>query len=166
MNAKLRALLPELTKFGVVGGAGFATDVLLFLLLRQQAGIGSIPAKVISLAASILVAYLGNRWWTYRDRVGGRADGRIGRETLLFVTVNIGGALIQLACLGISRSVLGFTSATADLVSGSLVGMALATMFRFWGTRTLVFPETEALPRAEAFPETEAPADTEAAALR
>ncbi|MFC5719838.1 GtrA family protein [Streptomyces gamaensis] len=140
VRGRLGGLLPELLKFGVVGGIGYATDVLLFLLLRERMGVDAIAAKVISLAASIVVAYLGNRWWTYQDRAGAADRGRIGRETLLFLVVNIGGALIQLACLGFSRFVLGFHSTRADLVAGSLVGMALATLFRFWGTRTLVFP--------------------------
>ncbi|MFD0069414.1 GtrA family protein, partial [Streptomyces sp. NPDC127574] len=34
---------------------------------------------------------------------------------------------------------LGFTSRRADTVSGAGIGMAIATVLRFWGTRTLVF---------------------------
>ena len=53
--------------------------------------------------------------------------------------MNLAGALVQLACLGISHYGLGLTSPRADMVSGAGIGMALATCLRFWGTRRLVF---------------------------
>jgi putative flippase GtrA len=140
--AKVRALLPELLKFGVIGGLGYLTDVVLFLVLRQ--GLGAIGAKVVSLTASTAVAYLGNKYWTYRERTNTGSAQSVRRETTLFIAVNVAGALIQLACLGVSHYLLDLTSPTADLVSGSVVGMALATLARFWGTRTLVFRSAEA----------------------
>jgi putative flippase GtrA len=61
------------------------------------------------------------------------------RQAAVFLAVNLAGALVQLACLGISHYVLGLTSRHADVVSGAGVGMVLATCLRFWGTRRLVF---------------------------
>jgi hypothetical protein len=57
----------------------------------------------------------------------------------VFFAVNIAGALIQLLCLACSHYVLGFTAPRDDVVSGAGIGMLLATVLRFWGTRTLVF---------------------------
>ncbi|MFK8848683.1 GtrA family protein [Streptomyces sp. Ac-502] len=68
------------------------------------------------------------------------------RRYAVFLAVNLAGALVQLACLGISHHALGLTSATADTVAGAGVGMALATCLRFWGTRTLVFRHAGDIP--------------------
>jgi putative flippase GtrA len=61
------------------------------------------------------------------------------RRYALFLAVNLAGALVQLLCIAVTHYGLGLTSAQADTVSGAGVGMALATVLRFWGTRTLVF---------------------------
>jgi putative flippase GtrA len=87
----------------------------------------------VSFLAGCTVAYLGNAFGTYRGRRSG------WREYAVFFGVNIAGALVQLLCLAVSHYGFGLTSARADTVSGSVVGMAIATCLRFWGTRTLVF---------------------------
>jgi len=46
---------------------------------------------------------------------------------------------LQVGCLVVSRELLGLRSAWADNVSANVVGMALATAFRFWTFRTFVF---------------------------
>ncbi|MFF2075684.1 GtrA family protein [Kitasatospora sp. NPDC058162] len=139
---QLRSALPELLKFGVIGGLGYATDVVLFVLLRDP--LGPVLGKVVSLSASTAVAFVGNKYWTFRERRAGAPTGGTGRETALFLVVNLVGALVQLGCLGFSHYLLKLTSPTADLVSSSVIGMALATALRFWGTRTLVFREARA----------------------
>jgi hypothetical protein len=40
----------------------------------------------------------------------------------------------------ISHDVLGWTSPLADNLSANVVGMGLATAFRFWTFRSFVFP--------------------------
>jgi len=64
---------------------------------------------------------------------------RGARPYALFFAVNLAGAAVQLLCLAVSHYGLGYTSQRADTVSGAVVGMALATVVRFWGTRTWVF---------------------------
>ena len=44
-----------------------------------------------------------------------------------------------MGCLGFSHYVLGLTSKLADNISANGVGLVLATLFRFWGYKTLVF---------------------------
>jgi putative flippase GtrA len=61
------------------------------------------------------------------------------RRYALFFAVNLAGAAVQLLTLAVTHYGFGLTSAYADTVSGAGVGMALATVLRFWGTRTLVF---------------------------
>jgi putative flippase GtrA len=94
------------------------------------------------VAVATVVAWLGNRYWTFRHRR--RATMR--HEFMLFVVMNIGGLLIAVGCLGFSHYVLGLTSALADNISGNAVGLALGTVFRFWAYRQFVFTETRVLP--------------------
>jgi len=132
----MRRLGAEFARFGTVGALGFGVDTVLFNLLRTFGGLGPVPAKCGSVAAATLVAFAGNRQWTYRgDRHGRRA----GRQFLLFCLVSGLGGTIQIVAVWISHDLLGFTSLLADNIAGGVVGMAVATVFRFWGYRTLVF---------------------------
>jgi putative flippase GtrA len=147
LTARLRGTLDllyrEMLKFGVVGLLAFVVDAGVFNLLVYGQGDSSplhhkpLTAKVISVSLSIVVAWLGNRFWTFRHR-----DRRpIHHELLSFLAVNGVGMLIALACLGISRYVLGFESKLADNVSGTIIGTALGTLFRWWAYRKFIFLE-------------------------
>ncbi|MFE9772548.1 GtrA family protein [Streptomyces sp. NPDC005931] len=124
----------ELVSFAVVGLLAYAVDLALFLWLRGPVGTGPLSAKALSFVAGCSVAYAGHRFATYRHtRVRGV------RPYAVFLAVNLGGAAVQLLCLAVSHYGLGLTSRRADIVSGAVIGMALGTALRFWGTRTLVF---------------------------
>ncbi len=122
-------------RFGIVGLAAYGTDVAVFNVLLLGAGWQSVPSKVVSSAVAIAVAFAGSRWWTWRHR---RTD-HIGREYAMFVLLSVVAAGIQVLCLLFSREALGFRSAIADNISANVIGMAVATAFRFWSFRTLVF---------------------------
>ncbi|WP_367321220.1 GtrA family protein [Streptomyces sp. HUAS ZL42] len=124
----------ELLGFATVGLLAYAADLALFTYLRGPAGLGPLTAKVLSFVAGCSVAYAGNALGTYR---GTKPRGL--RPYAVFFAVNVAGALVQLLCLAVSHYGLGLTSRRADTVSGAGIGMALATVLRFWGTRTLVF---------------------------
>ncbi|WP_078969262.1 GtrA family protein [Streptomyces cyaneogriseus] len=129
----------ELAGFAAVGLAAYAADLGLFTYLRGPAGLDPLTAKALSFVAGCSVAYAGNALGTYRHtRVRGL------RPYALFVAVNLAGAAVQLLCLAVSHHGLGFTSQRADTVSGAGIGMVLATLLRFWGTRTLVFGDGRA----------------------
>jgi putative flippase GtrA len=130
-------MLPEITKFGVVGGIGYASDVLLFNVLRAGAGTGALSAKAVSLTVATTVAFVGNRYWTYRERT--TSEDRTRVQYAAFLGCSVLGMLIQLCCLWFSHYVLGLTSLLADNIAGNVVGMAAATVFRFWSYRTWVF---------------------------
>ncbi|GAA2398143.1 GtrA family protein [Streptomyces coeruleofuscus] len=124
----------ELLGFATVGLLAYAVDLALFTCLRGPAGLGPLTAKALSFVAACSVAYAGNALGTYRTS---RARGL--RPYAAFFLVNLAGAAVQLLCLAVSHYGLGFTSQRADTVSGAVIGMALATILRFWGTRTWVF---------------------------
>ncbi|WP_240926303.1 GtrA family protein [Streptomyces sp. JB150] len=137
LRARLRLRLDprEVLSFAAVGLLAYATDLALFTWLRGPLDLDPLTAKALSFVAGCTVAYAGNALGTYRDR----ASGTPWRRYALFFAVNAAGALVQLLCLAVSHYGLGYTSQRADTVSGAGVGMALATLLRFWGTRTWVF---------------------------
>ena len=141
MRHSVDVVYREMLKFGAVGALAFLVDIGVFNLLRLggHAGLDDKPltAKTISVFVATVVAWLGNRYWTFRHRR--RASAR--REFLLFAAMNVGGLAIALACLGFSHYALQLTSALADNIAGNGVGLGLGTLFRFWAYRRLVFTE-------------------------
>jgi putative flippase GtrA len=137
-------LAREAAKFGIVGGVAFVTDFGVFNLLRYAGadGVGVLHAKpltanVISTVLSILVAWLGNRYWTFRHRRRASAP----RELVLFFVMNGVGLLISLVCLAFTYYVLDLRGPVASNVSAKIVGVALGTLFRWWAYRRFVFVE-------------------------
>ena len=125
----------ELGRFALVGVAAYGTDVAVVNVLRAV-GTAPLGAKVVSSVLAIAVAFAGSRWWTWPDRSG---SGIVG-QSALFVFFSVLAAGLQLLCLVVSRELLGLRDAVSDNVSANVVGMALATAFRFWAFRTYVFP--------------------------
>jgi putative flippase GtrA len=126
----------ELLRFALTGGTAYLADVVVFNVLLLGADMAPTWSKVISSVVAIAVAFAGSRWFTWRER---RSD-RVGREYALFVLFSVLAAGIQYLCLVLTHHGLGWTSALADNLSANVVGMALATAFRFWTFRTYVFP--------------------------
>jgi len=127
--------------FLVIGGLGFVVDAATYNALVFWGGEGPLSdlplvAKVVAIAVASVVTYFGSHFWTFRDR---RAP-MSGRSVAAFVTVNVLAILLQLACLGFSRYVLGLDGPVADNVSGTLVGQVLATGFRYVAYGRWVFP--------------------------
>lgn len=128
----------EVAKFGVVGGIAFVIDtgIYLWLLSGSMAGHPT-KAKIIAAAVATLFSWLANRYWTFRHR----RQSNMVREVILFIIMNGIGMGIAAACVYISHWVLGFESTTADFISGSVVGLILGTIFRFFAYRFWVFTE-------------------------
>lgn len=131
----------EMVKFGAVGAFAFVVDIAVFNLLRFGLGDGGplehkpLTAKVLSTVCATLVAWLGNRLWTFRHR----RRTAVHHELALFVLFNAIGMGIAVACLGVSHYVLDLRSPLADNISANVVGLVLGTLFRFWSYRTFVF---------------------------
>jgi putative flippase GtrA len=141
----------EAIKFGAVGAVAFVTDVGLFNLLCTPLWPGNDPApltghqklaKVVSASVATLVAWLGNRYWTFRHR----RQAAPHRELAQFAFMNVVGMLIAVGCLAVSHDLLHLTSTLADNLSGNVVGIGLGTLFRFWAYRRFVFTAGSLLP--------------------
>ncbi|WP_344384497.1 GtrA family protein [Asanoa iriomotensis] len=149
-------LVKEFGKFGTVGGVAFAVDLLIFNLLISGDGTPVLLAKTISTVIAATLAFVGNRFWTWRHR----ERSGLRREYLLYFFFNAVGLGIGLACLGISHYVLGnfwpqvFQTTLADNISGQLIGTAVGTLFRFWSYRRFVFIDAAAAPRTPSAPAT------------
>lgn len=145
-RAALVARVLELIRFGSVGAVAFVVDTGLFNLLMygpgQVLGHKPLTAKVISVAVATVVSWIGNRYWTF---AASRTDNR-RREFVGFVLVNVGGMLIAVACLGVSRYVLGLTSPLADNIAANVVGLVLGMVFRYLAYRSFVFTKVTGVP--------------------
>lgn len=134
-----RLLVAELAKFGVVGAVAYVVDVGLFNLLRFGPGelLGDKPltAKIIAATVATIVAWVGNRQWTFADR---RTESKV-REFATYAVVNIVGMGVAVATLWVSHYVLGFTTALADNIAANVVGVGLGTIVRYVGYKLLVF---------------------------
>ncbi|MBD8610683.1 GtrA family protein [Frigoribacterium sp. CFBP 13729] len=136
VSVRVASRLRELATFGLVGGIAFVVDVGVYNLLRVTLlDDKPIGAKVISVIVATAVAWLGNRYLTFRaDR--GRA---VLREAVVFGLVNVGGLAIASLCLFVSHYVLGHTSQLADNIAANGVGLVLGTAFRYVAYRWFVF---------------------------
>jgi putative flippase GtrA len=152
-------LVREMLKFGMVGAVAFVIDLGGYNLLvfgphlLGMLGEGNtqgilydkpLTARVISASAATLVAWLGNRLWTFRHRRHRQAS----HELALFVFFNVVAMVISVACLGFSRYVLGLDSQLSDNLT-NIVGIAIGTLFRFWSYRKFVFAGDVLVERAD-----------------
>lgn len=144
--SKWRSLFVEVFRFLMVGGAGYIVDVgLSNLLVYGFFGIpaampGSpVKAKIISTVVSVIVAWLGNKLWTYGDR----ETGSNVRGFVLFVIVNAIGMVITVIPLGVTWYMLNLRDPLSYNISTNIIGIALAMVFRFYAYRTWVFKESE-----------------------
>jgi len=136
---RFQHILHELGKFGVVGAIAYLVDTGIYTLLLLL-GMETLFAKVIATAIAASLAFLGNRFWTWRHR----PRSSLTKEYLLYFGLNAAGLGIQLGVLGITHYGLGsvwpiFTTVLADLIFGQILGNAIATVFRFWAYRRFVF---------------------------
>ncbi len=130
-------------KFGVVGLIGYAIDFGVSNLLWSGAlGDGwwetPLGGKFISVTISTLATWFGNRYWTFREH---RRKNFL-LELAEFSLIAVIGLGISLACLWVSHYLLGLTSIVADNISGNVIGLVLATAFRFLLYRYWVFAPT------------------------
>lgn len=136
-------LIREMSKFATVGSIAFLIDFALFNFMTTARGLEPVTAKTIATVIAASVAFVGNRFWTWRHRERSNPV----REYALFFFFNGVGLGIAVACLAISRYGLGsiwpgvFQTTLADNIASFIVGTGLGTLFRFWSYRRFVFVE-------------------------
>jgi putative flippase GtrA len=132
---RFRVLIHEFAKFGVIGVGGLVITNGGYDLLHNHGGMGPVTATTIATIVATIVAYVGNRYWSFRHRE--RAG--VARETVVFFLLNGIGLLIQDAAVWFNYYVVGLGhNKVAEFVALN-VGIAAATVFRFWSYRKWVW---------------------------
>ncbi len=143
MSSRWRHLLGEVGRFLAVGGVATVVAFVIFNLLVHGFSSDSmalldhrpILAYVVANTIGMLISYSGSRRYAFRDRPPRHADG--GR-TAYFV-INAGTMAIPIACLSVSRDLLGLDDPLSDNIAANVIGLVLGLAARFYLFRTFVF---------------------------
>ncbi|WP_411082518.1 GtrA family protein [Streptomyces sp. cmx-18-6] len=158
LRTRLDLLAREVAKFGVVGALGLLVNMGAFNLIRHTTDLPVVRASLLATFVAVLFNYVGYRYWTYRDR---DKTGRT-RELTLFLLFSAVGAVIENGVLYLATYAFGWNTPVQSNVF-KIVGIGIATLFRFWSYRTWVFktlPAEEAVPPStERFLEQRRPAE-------
>ena len=127
LRERFGRLIQDLAKFGVVGAVGFVVNVGGYNWLRYDLRLGPLTSGTIAYLAAAVVTYLGNRYWTFRDRP---SRGTVRDSTLFFVFNGVA-YLIQTAAIGTVNYVFGLTDPLSNNIA-LLIGIGLGTLVRFW----------------------------------
>jgi putative flippase GtrA len=142
---RFRLLIHEGSKFLVVGGIGFAVTEVAFNLFRFSAGLGLFTSNALATIIATVVTFIGNRYWTFRHRQGKGTT----HETVMFFVLNGIGLLIQYGAVWVAQNVFGFPHNDKFSTNVALLlGIALATLFRFWSYRKWVWHAQPESPEA------------------
>jgi putative flippase GtrA len=140
-------LLTEIGRFMAVGGiATFAAFAIFNFLVHgfyvtEDPWLNGHPvtAFVIANFVGMMISYRLSRYWTFKHRPPQHADG--GRTA--YLVINTATMLIPMACLWLSRNVLGLDDAVSDNLSGMVIGALLGQAARFYLFREYVFQKPE-----------------------
>jgi putative flippase GtrA len=145
----IESRLGEILTFGVIGAVNTIVDIGLFNVLLWWVLPGQpLVDKGLSITVATVSAYVMNRNLTWADR----ARTGLRRELPLFALLSLIGLGISEATLALSHYGLGYTSALADNISANVIGLVLASLWRFWSFRRWVFLVDEP-PAVEPFPD-------------
>jgi putative flippase GtrA len=132
--SRARSLAPEATAFALTG---VINALLFFVIFNATMMVGAVKATVLATVVTTTLAYVAHRYWTYRSR---QKTG-VRREYTLFFAFNLAGMLIQSGVVGAGKYGFGLDEETDRLMFNlcTVIGIGLATVFRFYVYRSLVF---------------------------
>lgn len=129
--------LREPVRYVLVGAMVVSVDTAVFNLLAFFLfEIEPIASKLMAGVCSTLLAFYLHRHWTF-----GKREYELSkmRQATMFFVVQVIGITIATTCLWISHYVLGFDGVIADNIAGNIVGLVLATIFRFYFNSRYVY---------------------------
>jgi putative flippase GtrA len=135
---RFRQLIHEGAKFLIVGGTGFVVVLAGSDALHFELGLGKFTSVTIATVVATVITFLGNRYWSFKDRQGAGARS----ETVLFFLLNGVGLLIQYACIFVVTDVIGL-SGRIWYTFANFVGVGIGTLFRFWSYRKWIWVHPE-----------------------
>ncbi len=104
-------------------------------LLNDQPELAYLIANLVGMA----ISFRGTKSWAFRERRTDHADGGV----LAFIGINFATMLIPMACLWISRNLIGVDDPISDNISANVIGLLLANTARFFLFREVVFRHTD-----------------------
>lgn len=132
----MRALLHEIAKFGVVGAVNYALDVAIFnVLILGPLDHKPVTSKTVATVIAATSSYFMNRHWTWSHR----ARTGLIREYSLFILVSAVALGITIGALAFGEYFLDQDSLLARNIWGNVVGVGLASVWRFWSFKRWVF---------------------------
>jgi putative flippase GtrA len=134
---RFRQIIHEFAKFGVIGVIGLLITNIGYALLHGKSGVGPVTATTIATIVATGVTYVGNRYWSFSHR----ERTNVPREGLIFVVLNGIGLLIQDAAVAFNSYVLHLEHHKVAEFLALNIGIAIATLFRFWSYRKFVWAE-------------------------
>ncbi|MBI2242775.1 MAG: GtrA family protein [Nocardioides sp.] len=150
MGGRWERVFTEAYRFLAVGGIATIVAFVIFNFLvhgfntEHQALLDGQPylGYVIANTVGMTISYRGSRTWVFKHRPPRSADG--GRTA--FIAINVVTMLLPIACLWLSRNVLGLDDPWSDNISANVIGLFLGLVARFYLFRTLVFKRPVHLP--------------------
>ncbi|WP_406230259.1 GtrA family protein [Nocardia sp. NBC_01009] len=136
----------ELLKFAVVGAITWFIDTgVVYTVKLTVLGEKPLTARLLGVLIATIASYILNREWSFRTR-GGRQR---HHEAALFFAISALGIGVTLLPQAISLYLLDLrvphvgpvTQAIANFITGQILGVLLAMVFRFWAFRRFVFPD-------------------------
>jgi dolichol-phosphate mannosyltransferase len=116
-------------RFGLVGGSGVLVNQAVLYLLHdpQRLALPLLPSAAASAQVAMINNFVWNEFWTFADRVGGRAgaNGRLARF-LKFEVICLVGLAISLGVLNLCTSQLHM-----HYLIGNLVAIGVSTAWNF-----------------------------------
>jgi putative flippase GtrA len=127
--ARQSATWLQLFKFGIVGGSGYAINLLVFALLAGSLGLHHSIAAVGAFCVAVSSNFAWNRYWTF-----GPGSASAGFQALRFFTVSGLCLLINLAVL---EAILSGTE--VGELSAQAIAVAVVMPINFLGNRLWTF---------------------------
>ena len=137
LYVRFQRLIHEAAKFGVVGIVGVFITNGGYALLHNTFGLGPVTATTIATIVATAISYVANRYWSFRHR----ERTSVAREGVIFFVLNGIGLLIQDAVVAFNFYILSNGNNKAAEFIALNVGIAIATLFRFWSYRKWVWAE-------------------------
>ena len=134
---RFRHIIHEFAKFGVIGVIGLLVTNLGCALFHSKFGMGPVSSATVATIIATCVTYIGNRYWSFKHR----ERTSVAREGSIFFLLNGIGLLIQDAVVAVNYYILGLSNNKLAEFLALNVGIALATLFRFWSYRRFVWAE-------------------------
>lgn len=132
---RLKQPVYEFAKFAVVGIAGVFITNAVYGLLYVHEGLGPVSSATVATIVAAIGTYLGNRYWSFRTR---RRAG-VAHEIIVFAVLNGVGLLIQDATVAFNYYLLRLGHDKVAVFVALNLGIAIATLFRFWSYRQFVW---------------------------